>query len=159
MSNNCNKKECDEVWYFAYGSNLYIPQMLARVGEWKTSKKALLRGWRLKFNHYSKRWCAGTANIVKTKNPNDVVHGVIYLLNRQKLKVLSKYEGKSARLQKITVESEEKGIEAKTYIFNQTKPNLKPAPAYIQTIVDGLIQHGYGEEAINTIPIPKKRGD
>jgi len=28
------------VWYFAYGSNLYIPQMLSRVGEWRTSNRA-----------------------------------------------------------------------------------------------------------------------
>jgi len=36
-------------WYFAYASNLNIFQMMKRVGEWSTSKRALLRGWKLAF--------------------------------------------------------------------------------------------------------------
>ena len=65
----------DMVWYFAYGSNLSIPQMLGRVGEWQTSRKATLKGWKLIFNVDSKRWGKGAANIVETEDPNDIVYG------------------------------------------------------------------------------------
>jgi len=145
----CNTRNCNEVWYFAYGSNLYIPPMFARVGEWKTSKKALLKGWRLIFNVDSKRWGGGAANITKTNHENDIVYGAIYLLSHQKLEVLTKYEGVCPRDVKVEPEGEE--IEAETYIFNQDKPCLKPSPAYIQTIIDGLIQHGYGKDVVKTI--------
>jgi len=36
-------------WYFAYASNLNIFQIMKRVGEWSTSKRAQLRGWKLAF--------------------------------------------------------------------------------------------------------------
>ena len=33
------------LWYFAYGSNPSMDQMMARVGEWKTSAKARPSCW------------------------------------------------------------------------------------------------------------------
>ena len=46
-----------------------------RVGEWQTSRKATLKGWKLIFNVDSKRWGKGAANIVETEDPNDIVYG------------------------------------------------------------------------------------
>ena len=149
MSKKHKKKNCNEVWHFAYGSNLYIPQMLARVGEWTTSKKAQLRGWRLILNVKSTRWGGGTANIRRTDKPNDVVYGAIYLISRRKLEVLTEYEG--IRPQSVRVESEGKEVEAKTYIFNQNKSPLKPVPLYIETIIRGLRQHCYGKDIIEAV--------
>ena len=139
----------DTVWYFAYGSNLSIPQMLGRAGEWQTSRKAILKGWKLLFNVNSKRWGRGTANIVKTKDPNDIVHGVIYLIKKEKLCVLSTYEGVLPK--DITVRSEGKDVEAKTYIFRKDKKPTDPSKAYLETIIDGLRQHGYDENVVKQI--------
>ena len=149
MNSNCDEKDSNEVWYFAYGSNLYVPQMQTRVGQCKKPKKAQLRGWRLVFNVASGRRGGGAANIVRTDKPDDVVYGVVYHLSRQQLDVLTEYEGVSP--QDIEVESEGKEIEAKTYVFKQDKPPLKPAPSYIETIVRGLKQHCYGEDVIKAI--------
>lgn len=151
MSSNCDKKDSNEVWYFAYGSNLYIPQMLARIGEWKASKKAQLRGWKLIFNVDSKRWRGGAANIIKTGRSGDVVYGVIYLISPQKLKVLTEYERTPKPPQDITVESEGEKIEAKAYIFRKDKPPSKPAPMYLETILNGLKQHCYGKDVIKAV--------
>jgi len=41
---------CTRTWYFAYGSNLDKNQMLKRIGEWKKSQRALIKGWRLIFS-------------------------------------------------------------------------------------------------------------
>ena len=40
----------EEVWYFAYGSNLNVGQMMNRVGEWSSSNRATLPGYKLMFN-------------------------------------------------------------------------------------------------------------
>jgi len=149
MSNDCDKKSPEEVWCFAYGSNLYIPQMMTRVGEWTASRKAHLTGWKLIFNVDSKRWGGGAANIIKTNNEDDIVYGAIYLLSCQKLRVLTGYEREPP--QDIEVESEGKPIKAKTYIFCENKPALKPTCLYVHTITGGLRQHGHGEDAIKAV--------
>ena len=82
----------EEVWYFAYGSNLNVGQMMNRVGEWSSSNRATLPGYKLMFNVRSSRWGGLTSNMVKTGNPNDKVYGVLYRIIMEKLSVLSTYE-------------------------------------------------------------------
>jgi cation transport regulator ChaC len=131
------------VWYFAYGSNLSMSQMLARVGEWRTSRKAVLKGWKLVFNVQSPYWDGKTANIVQTNNPKDIVYGAIYEITKQKLSVLTEYEHKDSL--DIEVESEESKIHAKAYVFKGTESARPPKP-YLETIMSGLRQHGYEED-------------
>src|SRR6267143_2043643 len=86
----------DEImeWYFAYASNLNIFQMMKRVGEWSTSKRAQLRGWKLAFVVPAhEKWGGSGATIKRADNPTDIVHGAIYLLQKEKITVLSTYEG------------------------------------------------------------------
>lgn len=123
--------------------------MKARVGEWKASRKAHLKNWKLVFTVYSNGWGGGAANIIKTDKPDDVVYGALYLLSRKQLNTLTIYEGKPP--QDITVESEGKEIKAKAYVFDKNRPPLKPAPLYIETIVCGLKQHSYEGEAIKAV--------
>jgi len=123
--------------------------MLARIGEWETSKKAVLKGWRLVFNVNSSRWGKGAANIVPTEDSNDVVYGAIYLIKREKLCVLSTYEGVMPK--DVTVESNGKEVVAKTYAFRKDKKPSKPPKAYLHTMIEGLRQHGYEEDVIKQI--------
>jgi len=74
-----------DVGYFAYGSNLNMFQMMKRVGEWSSSKKAYLQGYRLVFNVDSPRWGGFAANLQKTDNESDKVYGVVYFLRKEKL--------------------------------------------------------------------------
>lgn len=137
----------DFVWYFAYGSNLSLSQMFARVGEWSASRKATLKGWKLVFNVNSKKWGKGAANIIRTEDPNDVVYGATYLIRKEKLCVLSTYEGVMPK--DVTVESNGKDVLAKTYVFRKDKTPSEPPKAYLQAIIEGLRQHGYDENIIN----------
>jgi gamma-glutamylcyclotransferase len=142
--------DSENVWYFAYGSNLSMSQMLARVGEWQTSRKAVLKGWKLIFNVNSGRWGNGAANIVETKNQGDVVYGAIYSIKKEKLSVLTTYEHVSPK--DVTVESiDGEEITAKTYVFRKDKDECEPPKAYSKTITDGLLQHGYDEETISKV--------
>lgn len=138
-----------DVWYFAYGSNLNIGQMMTRVGEWKKSAKATLRRYQLLFNVDSPRWGRMAANIRKTGNDQDVVHGAIYLISDAKLAVLTDYEHVDP--QSVTVESRGKEVTAKTYIFSAKSAPKRPPDAYLNTMLDGLRQHSYGEDVIDKV--------
>jgi len=139
----------EEVWYFAYGSNLNIGQMMNRVGEWTFSKRAVLKGYKLKFNVHSTRWGGSTVNIVRTDNADDKVYGALYRILSEKLKVLNAYEGRTPT--DILVEADEVSLPAKVYIFETPMGSGKPPEAYLNVMLTGLRQHGYAEAVIEEV--------
>jgi cation transport regulator ChaC len=136
----------EEIWYFAYGSNLNIGQMINRVGEFTGVKKANLKEYKLVFNVNSKRWGGLAANLRYTGNPEDETPGVIYRLIKEKISVLNIYEG--VEPSDITVEAEGQKITAKVYLFNSSRPSGQPPTSYLNVITEGLRQHGYPETVI-----------
>ena len=136
------------IWYFAYGSNLYKPQMRTRIGTWKTSKQATLKGWKLTFNRPSRRWKGKTANIYTTNKDDDIVYGAIYQITQQQLSTLSQYEGENPG--NIEVTSLGETIQAKTYTFHWGDEDKPPRP-YLDRLLLGLKQHGYDEDVINYV--------
>ena len=142
-----------EVGYFAYGSNLSIFQMMKRVGEWSTSKRAFLKGYRLIFNVKSPRWGGFAANIQKTENEQDRVYGVVYFLKKEKLDVMTIYEGSHAKLETMNVVEEDCNViyDVSVYWWDKDEPSQEPHEVYKQTILEGLRQHGYLKETIEKV--------
>lgn len=140
-----------EKYYFAYGSNLNIFQMMKRVGEWKTSKRAYLKGYRLVFNVKSPRWGGYAANIQKTGNNQDTVYGVVYFLNEQKIAVLTSYEGPVPEF--MDVKSEDGSVihNVAVYRWDKDEPSKDPPEIYKQTILEGLKQHNYAHDVIEKV--------
>jgi len=120
--------------------------MMTRIGEWTTSKRAVLTRYKLLFNVYSNHWGGYTANVAQTNNPNDRVYGAVYLILKEKLDVLSTYEGIEAR--EILVQADGLSIPAKTYFFKGSGRSNSPPKAYIDVILKGLRQHGYSPEVL-----------
>jgi hypothetical protein len=89
-----NKYKNSTQYYFAYGSNLSIGQLIARVGRVTRIRKKYLYGWKLRYNVTS----SGFANIEFTGNPEDVVEGIIYALNGKQINVLDRYEASYNRV-------------------------------------------------------------
>jgi len=139
----------DEVWYFAYGSNLNMGQMMNRVGEWTVSKRAVLKGYKLKFNVPSRRWGGMTANVARTDNPDDKVYGALYRILREKVDVLSTYE--DTKPTDTPVEADGVNLQAKTYIFKGSRVSGNPPEAYLNVMLTGLRQHGYPEAVIEEV--------
>ena len=139
----------EEVWYFAYGSNLNIGQMMTRVGEWTVSKRAVLKGCKLKFNVRSPRWGGLTANVVKTDNADAKVYGALYRILREKLNVLSTYEGTEPT--DTPVEADGVNLQAKTYIFETSRVSGNPPEVYLTVMLTGLRQHGYPDAVIEEV--------
>lgn len=143
----------NEARYFAYGSNLNIFQMIKRVGEWTTSKRAYLEGYRLVFNVKSDHWNGYAASIRKTGNSEDKVYGVVYFLREQKIAVMTGYEGPNAHLEYMDVKSEDDSVihHVAVYWWDNDDPSKNPPKVYQDTIIEGLIQHGYAQEIIEKV--------
>jgi hypothetical protein len=145
-------------WYFAYASNLNIFQMMKRVGEWSTSKRAQLRGWKLGFVVPAhEKWGGYGATIKRTDNPPDIVHGAIYLLQKKKIPVLSTYEGIEPEPIEVEVEGETKPLKALVYVWRKENEPGPPSQVYSNTILEGLEHHGYSDSMIREVgsSIPK----
>lgn len=141
--------DASNTWYFAYGSNLNMGQMMTRVGEWTVCKRAVARGYKLVFNVQSRRWGGLAANLVKTNNIDDKVYGAIYRILKEKLDVLTQYEG----VEPTAIHIEADGIQtmAKAYIFRASGEPGRPPDAYLEVMLVGLGQHGYSEEVIEKV--------
>ncbi len=138
-----------DIWYFAYGSNLNTGQMMTRIGEWPACKRAVAKGYRLAFNVQSRRWGGLAANLVKTNNAGDVVYGVIYRIPKEKLAVLTQYEG----VEPTDIEIEADGVreKGKAFVFTTSKEPGRPPDTYLEVMLAGLRQHGYSEDVTERI--------
>ena len=139
------------VWYFAYGSNLNVEQMKSRVGEWRLSKRALARNYRLAFSHYSKRWKGNTANLLETGRFEDVVYGVVYHIDETQLAMLRTYEGVPPIDMKVELEDDSEISNARTFTWRTTDPEQEPPKVYRKLMEDGLLQHGYSRARVDSI--------
>ena len=65
--------------YFGYGSNLDLASLPAKGVQPVSSSRGVVVGWRLRFNvaHFF-RHEGGVANIERTGNDSDRVHGVVH---------------------------------------------------------------------------------
>jgi cation transport regulator ChaC len=137
------------IWYFAYGSNLNMGQMMTRIGEWLACKRAVAKGYRLAFNVQSKRWGGLAANVVRTNNLDDIVHGVIYRIPREKLAVLTMYEGVEPT--DIEIEADGVRMKAKAYAFTTSMEPGRPPDTYLEVMLTGLRQHSYSEDVTQRV--------
>lgn len=139
-------------WYFAYGSNLSRAQLKKRIGEWMEEHRAILKGFRLTFAKGYSGHTSGKANI--KPDPDGDVKGVIYLVTESQLSKLDRYEGVGRGVYKreqVNVESQGKLLPAITYVMVRELCRLKPSDDYLDLILKGLEEHGYGQEVIEEV--------
>jgi gamma-glutamylcyclotransferase len=78
--------------YFAYGSNMHLPRLRARVPSCVPLGPACLEGYRLAF-HKLGRDGSGKCNVVPTGCSQDVVHGLLLELPQTEMAALHVAEG------------------------------------------------------------------
>jgi hypothetical protein len=138
----------DRIWYFAFGSNLNFDGMHSRVGSWPEVRRAILPKYMRTF--------AGAADI--RSNSSSLVYGAIYILNESQMQSLDRYEGvASGNYRRINVtvialgnESNET-LPAVAYQYVQQRPFSAPSNGYLNTIIDGMHDNGYGDYEINLL--------
>ena len=77
--------------YFAYGSNLSLPQMRKRCPGHQLVGKGCLKDYQLAFDCFSSGWGAGVADVVQ--HPGSCVWGLVFRLTDADLLSLDQCEG------------------------------------------------------------------
>jgi gamma-glutamylcyclotransferase len=140
-------------WYFAYGSNLWIEQMVARIGPLGQGddrpRIARLPNRRLVFNVQG----ADGQVYANVESPGDRVIGVLYRCGPNTLKKLDDYERGYDRCGVVV--TDERGIAvaavAKIAKADRIANGKQPSATYPQKIVRGASQHGLPEGYIRAL--------
>lgn len=142
-----------EVAYFAYGSNLDTTQMKERIGEWITSERVYVEGYKRVYNVWSgKNWKGWAANLKKTGVSSDKVCGVVYVITDEQLNTLTtKHEHEPPTLISVRLENGQERNGVNAYIWPKEKPSHEPPTAYKDAIIRGLRQHGYSSDVIEKV--------
>jgi sulfite reductase (NADPH) flavoprotein alpha-component len=136
-----------DFWYFGYGSNMDLTSLRAKGVEPRTSERAVLRGWRLRFNvyHFFSHE-GGVGNIEPSDHPSDVVWGVVHQCERTDLALLDAAEayGHCYDRTEVTVHTARGEQRAITY---QGMPSFldescRPTRRYLNIIVQGAMAAG-----------------
>ncbi len=128
-------------WYFAYGSNLNSAQFRTRAGMVLEESVGELKGYELRFN---KKVRGGTASANIQPAPGKSVRGVLYQISESAYRNLDRYEGAPVHYRRIEVQvtaADGRNVSAQAYIATKVEKGLRPAPHYLQTILDGAAEH------------------
>lgn len=144
--------------YFGFGSNMSLLSLKAKGVTPLASQKAVLPGWRLRFNvqHFF-RHEGGVGNIEYTGNLHDRVLGVLHQCSEDALALLDAAEAYGHGYDRIEVDvltqQPEQTTSALTYIgMPQFIDNsCLPSRRYLNILLDGARQAGLDNEYIKTL--------
>src|SRR3989338_7307625 len=134
----------DRTLYFAYGSNMAIERLRARVPSVELICVAALVGHTLKFHKPSKKDGSGKCDAAYTGNSEDNVLGALYSIQTNQLPELDRFEGRGHGYERKTVSvtsPSNKTFSTETYIATNTDPHLRPLDWYKELV-------GYGGGAV-----------
>jgi len=138
-------------WYFAYGSNVSRKQLQTRAGAAPEEINGELKNYELVFN---KKVRGGTATANIRPATGKSVHGVLYKLPENSYRALDRFEGAPEHYRRIEVRviaQDAREIPAQVYIATKVEKGLRPAPHYLQSIVEGAAEHGLPENYVQEI--------
>lgn len=139
------------MFYFAYGSNIHTPQMVARLGAKNVGVVGLARleGYQLAFAGRSSIWQGGAVatilddsmRSIRTgcQNPGSAencTHGLLYSVNPKSIAKLDRYEGSA--YERINVKVWHNGVKVDAFTYMMPEPELGPPCAdYVHQIIKG----------------------
>lgn len=112
---------------------------------------ARLENYELVFNKKARGGYA-TANIRPA--PGKIVHGVLYKIPEPAFRNLDRFESAPEHYRRIEVSVTDGAgnkVNAQVYIATKVEKGLRPAPHYLQTILNGAGEHGLPAEYIDRI--------
>ena len=148
MNTSTSRYVDDQMYYFAYGSNLNRKQMLRRCPDAKPKLKAILPDHKLIFAGRSRQWSDGGVASVTPCIGEEVVGGV-YEISEVCRKSLDRYEGYPTFYDRVTVTvvtESDKPVEAMTYVMVRQSDETRPAQEYLDAIRDGYEDWGIASE-------------
>lgn len=133
--------------YFAYGSNLKLARMRARVASARALATARLDGFRLALD---KRGSDGSGKANLARQPGTSVWGVVYRLDPEHWPVLDAHEPGYRRVP-VGVWTEGGELEAETYLARIHTDDPVAWDWYKRLIVEGAREHGLPADWLATL--------
>jgi hypothetical protein len=135
----------DPEFYFAYGSNLSSQRLKARIPNVKVIGNGWLSGWRFTMLQPGAD-LSGKCNIVRTKDLNDIVWGVLYDICGEGKAILDDIEGAHSDYSGKNLEIISSDKKLKAYGYTATAVNaddeILPFEWYKNYVIDGALEHG-----------------
>ncbi|MBN8413663.1 gamma-glutamylcyclotransferase [Halomonas litopenaei] len=135
-------------WYFAYGSNMNLARVEARIGETRRVLPATLEEYALRFNKASKVPGIAHANVVPAAGKR--VEGALFeLMVPEQIASMDPFEGYPHEYtrQRLPLQTAEGVIDAWVYIASTERQGegLKPAREYLEHLLAGrdFLSEGY----------------
>lgn len=124
--------------YFAFGSNMLSARLRARVGRFPAGVAGEVTGHQLRFHKRSNDGSA-KCDAYHTKDPNDVLHGVVYHISAAQQVLLDSCEGKGYWKHEIPVRVNSERLAAYMYVADPdfVDPDLVPYDWYKQFVIAG----------------------
>lgn len=137
--------------YFAYGSNMSIKRMIARVPSTTVDTVACLKKHALLFHKKSKDGSA-KCDVIETEKENDTVWGVVFDIDEDEKTKLDGFEGRGYKSKEIElIGRDEKTFKAITYYAANIDEHLKPYSWYTEHVLRGAREHNLPPEYIASI--------
>jgi gamma-glutamylcyclotransferase (GGCT)/AIG2-like uncharacterized protein YtfP len=143
----------DEVWYFAYGSNLDPDRFRSRVCDWSDRRRAILRDYELRFS--GDVTSEGGGGAVIQEAAGERVFGGVYRISREQIEKMDEVElGDATNPQRrgerkqLELECPDGMLTVEVYVVPEPETYRAPSPTYLGHIVKGLRAFGYDEHVI-----------
>ena len=152
----------NELYYFAYGSNMNAKQIRDRCHNPKVVGIAKLPDYQIAFFDYAKPWDGALETVLET--PGHDVWGVIYEMNPSNRESLdlwhgARLDGTGAYFHYPVVLTDTTGVTRMVLLYKKDRlgePTL-PSKEYVDFIVEGALEHGLPAEYVEELrQIPSK---
>jgi gamma-glutamylcyclotransferase len=146
----------DYIFYFAYGSNMSLKRIKARIDSAEFLYKAKLFHHTLKFHKISKKDGSGKCDAAFTGNRKDFVFGAVFSINTTQLKDLDTFEGCGSGYCRKTVcviTDSNEILKVETYIATSINNLLYPFDWYKEHVIRGAESIGLPSEYISKIEV------
>jgi gamma-glutamylcyclotransferase len=147
------RTQLDKLLYFSYGSNMSTPRIKHRIESATVISTARLYEHSLRFH---KKSVDGSAkcDIMHTKSPVDIVHGVVFEILAREKHILDRYEGLGSgynEKQLSIILPHGKSVRATTYYATHIDASLSPYHWYKEHVLRGAREHALPAEYIAAI--------
>lgn len=151
--------------YFGYGSNIDLTSLRAKGVQPRSSRRAVLPGWRLRFNvHHFFRHEGGMGNIEPASTAGDSVAGVVHECEDEHLALLDAAEayGHGYDRIEVTVQTEAGSVQAIAYVGIPSflDERCRPTQRYLNILINGACNAGLDPkyvEGLRQHPVHQKK--
>jgi gamma-glutamylcyclotransferase (GGCT)/AIG2-like uncharacterized protein YtfP len=140
--------------YFAYGSNLKLERMRARVPSARVFGRAQLRNRRLCLD---KRGLDGSGKANLREDGRACVWGALYAIDPEHWETLDRYEDGYARVAVEAVTEQGEAVSAETYVAYRLTREPVAFDWYKRLVVEGAHEHGLPADYVAALEgLPEK---